>query len=597
MAWRDDVLNFRRLLKHLRPYKLQFGTVMFLTVLLGIIGPVRPWIIGLMVTDFVEGAESSWLYSLTEKYITGDAAEALLFWTIVVVITIFLEALLQYLQTYLVNWLGQTIVRDIRDRLYAHLSSFRLKYFDKTPIGQLVTRVVSDMEAISEIFTNGMVDIFGDLLRLIVVIFMMFYVNWQFALISLIPIPLLLFATRLFASAMKKAYQQERTQVNRLNTFVQEHLTGMAVVQIFSREKREMKAFEEINAAHRQAHIKAVWAFSIFFPVVEILSSMSLALLILWGVYALNPEAENASGLFGQIFAYILWINMLFRPIRMLADKFNILQRGVVRWERVFQILEDKQAIPDEGTFAPDSVTGNIEFKNVWFAYDDKNFVLKDLSFEVKPGETVAIVGATGAGKSSIISLLTRFYEYQKGEVKIDDKPVEQWNLSYLRSKISVVLQDVFLFSDSIHNNITFSNPEISRERVVEASKAVGAHNFIMKLPGNYDFQVQERGAVLSVGQRQLISFIRAYVHNPDILVLDEATSSVDTESELMIQKAISRITEGRTSIVIAHRLSTIRSADKILVIDAGQIVEQGNHDTLVKTGGIYTQMVALQTS
>jgi ATP-binding cassette subfamily B protein len=597
MAWRDDMTNLQRLFGQVKPYRGKFVLSVFLTIVLALIGPLRPLIIGLMITEFVEGAQETWMFDFTSRYVTTNAQQALLFWTIVVIITIFVEAVLQYWQTYLVNWIGQTIVRDMRNRLYSHLNSFRLKYFDQTPVGQLVTRVISDIEAISEVFTNGMVDIVGDILKLMVVIVLMFAVNWQFALISMIPIPLLLIATRIFARAMKKAFQEERREVNRLNTFVQEHLTGISIVQIFGRQKREKEGFDEINKAHRQAHIHAVWAFSIFFPVVEILSSMSLALLILWGVIQFDPEVTETARLFGEIFAYILWINMLFRPIRMLADKFNILQRGIVRWERVFQILEDDQAIPNEGGVKGTPLNGDIEFRNVWFAYIDEQWVLKDISFKASPGETIAFVGATGAGKSSIVNLLTRFYEYQKGEIHIDGRQVEEYDLKFLRSRISVVLQDVFLFSDTIHNNITFRNPEISRQEVIDAAKAIGAHDFIMKLPGNYDFNVQERGGMLSVGQRQMIAFIRAYVHNPDILVLDEATSSVDTESELLIQHAIEKLTQGRTSVIIAHRLSTIRKATRIVVVDKGTIIEQGSHEELLQLKGAYRRLYDLQFS
>jgi len=595
MAFKDDVRNLRRLMTYMRPYKVSFWGATFLTILLALIGPVRPLIIGLMVTAFVEGDSSGWIHSFTVDFITDNPKQALLFWSVVVIATIFIESILQYFQTWLVNWIGQSIVNDIRDQLFKHLISFRLKYFDKTPVGQLVTRIVSDIEAISEVFTNGMVDIVGDILKLAVVLVLMFAVNWEFALISMIPIPLLLIATRIFARAMKKAYQLERQEVNRLNTFVQEHVTGMQIVQIFNREKREMDAFQEINKGHRTAHIKAVWAFSIFFPVVELLSSMSLALLILWGVIVFDPERTETARLFGEIFAFILWIHMLFRPIRMLADKFNILQRGMVRWERVFQILEDDQAIPNQGSVKDVTIQGSIQFKEVSFAYEEPEWVLKDISFEVKPGQTVALVGPTGAGKSSIVNLLTRFYETQKGEIIIDGVNAKDYDLGFLRSRISVVLQDVFLFSDTVHNNITLRNADITRAQVEEAAKAIGAHDFIMRLPGGYDFNVRERGGMLSSGQRQIISFIRAYVYNPDILVLDEATSSVDTESEMLIQEAIRTLTKGRTSVVIAHRLSTIRNAEMIMVIDKGRIVERGSHDELIKLNGHYAGLYRLQ--
>ena len=594
MSWKEDIANGKRLIGFLKPYRPQFIAAVLMIILLALLGPFRPLVIMWIVQEFIVG-EPGQLTAIQENFGAFDDNGAIMFWSLLVVTSLVIEGIIQYFQTYTANWIGQSIVRDLRNKLFKHITTFRLQYFDKTPIGTIVTRVVSDIEAISQVFSSGLIEIVGDLLKLLTVIILMFIVNWQFALISLVSVPLLIIATKIFAKAMKKAYQQERLQVNRLNTFVQEHIVGMNVVQIFNREKVEMDRFVEINKEHRQAHMNAVWAFSIFFPIVELLSSLSLALLIFWGVMQLDPDDAGSAKFLSQIFGYILWIQMLFRPIRQLAEKFNVLQRGVVRWERVFAILENDQVIQDSGTVTTDEFKGNIAFKNVRFAYNEPEWVLKDLSFSVKPGETVAFVGSTGAGKSTIVNLITRYYEFQHGEILLDGHEIREYQLAFLRSRIAVVLQDVFLFSDSIHNNITLKNVEITREEVIEAAKVVGAHEFIMRLPGGYDYNVRERGGMLSVGQRQLIAFIRAYVYNPDILILDEATSSVDTESELLIQKAIERITQGRTSIVIAHRLSTIQNADKIIVIDKGEIVEQGSHQELLTLDGHYKVLYDLQ--
>jgi ATP-binding cassette subfamily B multidrug efflux pump len=574
-----DFSLLMRVLSYARPYKWKFGLSIFFTLVLGVLGPVRPLIVLKMV----------------DEYILKRNEEGLLFWTYVFIGVLLLEAIIQFAQTYLTNWLGQTIIKDIRVRLFDKITGFKLKFFDNTPIGALVTRAISDIEAISDIFSQGLLTIIGDVLKLSIVIGLMFYVNWEFALLCLLPVPLLLIATRIFAGAIKKAYQLERQQVTRLNTFVQEHITGMSIVQIFNREKMEMDRFQEINKGHRSAHIKAVWAYSIFFPVVEILSALSLALLMLWGILQVNDNVTDGGALFGQLFAYILWIHMLYRPIRQLADRFNVLQRGVVRAERVFKIIDTEENIDNSGSIKEHAITGNIEFKKVWFAYTDENYVLKEISFAAKAGETVAFVGATGAGKTSIINLLSRFYEYQKGEILVDGNDLRDYDLNVVRRNIATVLQDVFLFSDTILNNITLKDETITKEQVIEAAKAVGAHHFIMKLPGDYNYNVRERGGMLSVGQRQLIAFIRAYVYNPKILVLDEATSSVDTESELLIQQAIKKLTENRTSVVIAHRLSTIQKAHKIIVLDHGEIIEMGTHDELLKLNGQYRKLFDLQ--
>ncbi|MFN3342368.1 MAG: ABC transporter ATP-binding protein, partial [Flavobacteriales bacterium] len=456
-----------------------------------------------------------------------------------------------------------------------------------------VTRVISDIETIADIFYEGLISVAGDLVKLFVVIFIMFWVNWELALYTLIPVPLLIITTRIFQRSIKKSFMGVRNQVARLNAFVQEHVTGMSIVQIFNREEVEMDKFKSINKEHRKAHIDSVMAYSIFFPVVEILAALSIAFLV-WIGTGLALEGRLT---FGDIVKYILYVNMLYRPIRMLADRFNTLQMGVVGSERVFSLLDSDHSIADKGTIEAGHFKGEVSMKDVWFAYNDEEYVLKGIDLEVKEGQTIAFVGATGAGKSSLINLLSRLYEFQKGEIRIDGRDIRDYKLMSLRKNIAVVLQDVFLFSDTIHNNISLRDPKISREEIIEASKRVGAHDFIMNLPGNYDYNVRERGSTLSVGQRQLISFIRAYVTNPSILILDEATSSVDTDSELLIQNAIEKLTEGRTSIVIAHRLSTIQQADLIVVMDHGKIIEVGSHQDLLAKNGQYKHLFELQFS
>ena len=565
----------------MKSYKTLFFVAVFCTLSLAVLGPLRPMLIGEMVNKYI---------------VQGQDGELLLFWSGIVAAMLLGEAALQFANSYFSNLLAQSVINDIRQKLFGHMLSFRMRYFDKTPIGSLVTRVVSDLEAITEVFSAGLMEIAGDLLSLIAVISMMLATNWQLTLMTVVPIPLLILATRIFARAMRSSFQLERVQVNKLNTFVQEHLTGMAVVQLFNRQEREFDEFKEINKGHRQAHINAVWANSIFFPIVELLSSLSIALLLVWG--ALKAEGKSDAEIklmYGQIISFTLWVQMLYRPIRQLADKFNILQRGTVRAERVFETLDLMEDVQDTGTVKNCDFDQSISFENVFFAYEDENWVLKDFSLKINRGETVAFVGATGAGKSTVINLLGRFYEYQKGEIFIGSTNLKAIQLANLRKNIAVVLQDVFLFSDTVHNNITLGDPEISREQVIAAAKEVGAHDFIERLPGGYDYQIGERGGVLSVGQRQLLAFIRASVYNPHVLILDEATSSIDSESEEMIQRATSKLTEGRTSIVIAHRLSTIHSADKIVVIDKGEIKEIGSHTELMNLKGYYHNLYQKQ--
>ena len=574
-----DSQIFWRLMSYAKPYKLRFWATLSLTLFLAAIGPLKPFVIIHIVNDMIG----------------QNDLEGLKMWSLLYVGIIIIESIATFFQTYSANYLGQNIIRDIRVKLYKHIIQFKLKYFDNTPIGRLVTRCVSDIETIAEVFSSGILVIMGDILKLIVIVFIMFMVNWKFALVVLIPVPVLIFATKVFKNAIKSAFQAVRSEVSKLNTFVQEHLTGMNVIQIFNRESEEEKKFWEINKRHRDAHIKSIWAYSIFFPLVELLSAGSVALLIFWGIRSVqDPDVLNTD-IFGQIVGFVMFIFMMYRPIRQLADRFNVLQMGMVGSERVFEVLDTVAAIDNDTKGHDTDIQGNIKFENVWFAYKDENFVLRDLSFELKAGETVAFVGATGAGKSSVINLLSRFYEFQKGEITIEGKDIRGFDKDVLRKNIAVVLQDVFLFSDSILNNITLNDPNISFDQVEAAAKEVGAHDFIMKCPGGYNYDVKERGTMLSVGQRQLISFIRAYVHDPKILVLDEATSSVDTESEILIQNAIETLTENRTSIVIAHRLSTIKRANKIIVLEQGKIIEHGTHAELINSNGHYKKLYDLQ--
>ncbi len=502
-----------------------------------------------------------------------------------------IQTFVQYFHTFYTNVLGQSVIKDLRINVFNHISSLRLKYFDRTPIGQLITRTVSDLETIADIFSEGLIVIIGDILQVVAIIAVMLYTDWELTLVILIPMPFLIVASYVFKEAIKSAFQEVRTQVSNLNTFLQEHITGIKIIQYFARENQEMRKFKRINAKHRDAHIRSNWYYSIFFPVVEIISAMSLGLLVWWGSESILADRITP----GVVVSFIMFINMLFRPIRELADKFNTLQMGMVGAERIFNVLDTQEKTENTGKYKPETLKGDIEFNNVWFAYNDENWVLRDISFHVKPGETLALVGATGAGKSSTINILNRFYEINKGTVTIDGVDIREYELSYLRSHIATVLQDVFLFSDTIANNINLNNKKVTREQLTIAAQEVGAEDFIQRLPGGFDYDVMERGATLSVGQAQLISFIRAMVYNPRILVLDEATASVDTETEELIQNAITRLMQGRTSIVIAHRLSTIQNADRIIVLDHGEIKEMGSHQQLLKIDGYYKRLYDLQ--
>ena len=604
-----DFPILKRVFEFIHPYKASFWFSVFLTILIAVLAPLRPWLVQ---------------YTVDTHISVGDE-QGLLRMTLLMISLLLFQTLVQYYQTYLTNWLGQTVIKDLRVKLYRHILHLRSKYFDHTPIGTLVTRTIADLETIADIFSEGLIVMIGDLLQLVVIVGFMFYIDWRLTLISLSTIPFLMIATNIFKNGIKEAFREVRTQVARLNTFVQEHITGMSIVQIFSRESQELKKFEDINRLHKKAHVKSVWYYSIFFPVVELLSATSIGLLVWWG----SGEVMHGSVTLGNVLAFIMYINMLFRPIRELADKFNTLQMGMVSSERIFKLLDTNEFISNVGKKTASNIQGEIEFRNVWFAYNDgKNenvkhaggvlkgdgsattspftprrahassepeWVLKNISFHVKAGDTLALVGATGAGKSSIINLINRFYEINHGEIFVDGIEIRDYELSSLRKNIAVVMQDVFLFSDSIANNISLRDETISIERINEAAHAVGANRFIEQLPGAYNFNVMERGAMLSVGQRQLISFIRAYVFNPKILILDEATSSIDTESELLIQEATKKLTENRTSIVIAHRLSTIQQADKIIVLDHGEIMEEGTHQELLKKNGYYKNLYEIQ--
>lgn len=573
-----DYQVLKRLFTFVKPYKGQFYGLIILTILLGVTAPLRPYLIQYTLDNDVANGDYPGLVNMI-YFLCG---------------LLILQAIIQYLHTYLSGWLGQFIIRDIRIKLYSHLVKLRLKFFDKTPIGQLVTRTISDVETLADVFSEGLAAMVGDLLQLIFILGIMIYTDWRLALISLSTLPLLILSTYVFKEKIKVAFNDVRNAVSNLNTFVQEHITGMSVVQIFGSEKREYKKFTEINREHRRANLKSVLYYSVYFPVAEIISAAGIGLLVWYGAKGVIHQVDTGITL-GMLIAFIMYIQMFFRPIRMIADRFNTLQLGIVSSSRIMKLLDNDQHIPNNGTHAPEKIEGAVSFDKVWFAYNDADYVLKDISLNVKPGETIALVGATGAGKSSIINLLNRFYEINRGTITVDGKSIQEYDIDNLRSNIGVVLQDVFLFSDTIMQNITLGNPNITEEDVMEAAKLVGAKKFIERLPGGLNYNVMERGSTLSVGQRQLISFVRAMVYNPRILVLDEATSSVDTETEEMIQKAIDKMMFGRTSIVIAHRLSTIQKANKIIVLDKGEIKEEGTHEELLELGGYYTQLHKMQ--
>jgi ATP-binding cassette subfamily B multidrug efflux pump len=570
-----DLKVLKRLFAYAKPYTSFFLFLILLTVLLAVLGPLRPYLVGITI----------------DKHVAVGDYQGLLMMVGIIFGLLLLQSLLQYAHTYSSDWLGQHIIRDIRIKLYRHLLSLRLQFFDKTPIGRLVTRNISDIETLADVFSQGLAAMMGDLLQLVVILVIMFYTDWRMTLISLSTLPLLILSTYIFKEKIKSAFNEVRNAVANLNSFVQEHITGMSIVQIFNSENREFEKFKKINNEHRKANLRSVMYYSVYYPVAEVIQAIGIGLLVWYGAKGVIGEFTTI----GVLIAFIMYIQMFFRPIRLIADRFNILQLGIVSTSRIVKLLDSQEHISDTGTMVPDHFKGEVEFRDVWFAYESDNYVLKEISFTAHQGESIALVGATGAGKSSIINLLSRFYEINKGHITIDDIDIKEYDLQALRKNIGVVLQDVFLFSGSIWENITLGKEDISTEQVLHAAELVGALNFIQKLPGGLDYDVMERGATLSVGQRQLISFIRAMVYDPQIIVLDEATSSVDTETESMIQKAIEKVLKGRTSIVIAHRLSTIRKADKILVLDKGRIKESGTHDELLSRNGYYTYLYNVQ--
>ena len=574
-----DIKIFVRLMSFAKQYRLRFIVAATSTILLAIFAVLIPVILMAAIDDFV-----------AHKDLTR-----LLYYTIAMLVTLLIQVLFQFSFIYNANWVGQHIIRDIRAKTFRKILSFKMGYFDNSSVGKLVTRVVSDIETIANFFTQGVFMIISDILKMIIVIGVMLYANWKLAIIALATLPVLIYATKIFQIAIKSTFQDVRNQVANLNGFVQERVTGMKIVQLFNREKIEYQNFFAINEKHKKAHIKTVWYYSIFFPIAEILSSIAIGLIVWFGgLQVIEGEATSIAVIIG----FIKMAQMLFRPLRQIADKFNQLQMGIVAGERVFNVIDTESTIAKKGTITTESLQGNISFKDVKFSYIKGEEVLRGISFDVKKGETVAIVGATGAGKSTIINLINRFYEIDSGAIYLDNVLVEDYEINSLREKVAVVLQDVFLFSDTIYNNISLKNKDISLEQVKEAAKQIGIHEFIMSLPNNYSYNVKERGAMLSSGQRQLIAFLRAYVSKPNILILDEATSSVDTHSEQMIQYATDKITKDRTSIVIAHRLATIKKADTIIVMDKGEIVEHGSHKNLIKKSkGYYKNLYEKQFS
>ncbi len=572
-----DTRLFKRLIAHTKPYRLTFYGVALAAILLSLFAVLTPLILKQIIDDAVKGAD----------------AQKLLYLTIAMLAVLLGQVLSQLSFNYYANWLGESVIRDVRINLFQKMLGFKMKYFDTSSLGVLVTRAVADMQRIGEIFSQGFFVIVADLLKMLVAAGVMLFINWRLALIVFAVLPLILYATRLFQKAMKVAFTEVRAEVSNLNSFVQERITGMRIVQLFTREKIESENFRKINEKHKNAWLKTVWYNSIFFPIAEIVSSITLGLIVWYG--GLQNVAGITDDVAGTVFAFIMLIDLLFRPLRQIADKFNTLQMGMVAANRVFKILDTDSAIDDLGQIEKSTIKGDITFTDVRFGYLEDEEVLHGISFDVKAGETIAIVGATGAGKSTIINLLNRFYEINSGVISVDGTDIKNYKLASLRSHIAVVLQDVFLFADTIANNISMKNPNIGIANIEAAAKAIGVDEFISSLPGGYAYNVKERGSMLSSGQRQLIAFLRAYVSNPSILVLDEATSSVDTYSEQLIQKATDKITEGRTSIVIAHRLGTIKKADKIIVMDAGKIVEIGTHKELLKKEGYYNNLYEAQ--
>ena len=573
-----DVSLFKRLMRYVRPYRFTFIFVLTAAILLSVFSTLNPYLLKITVDD----------------YITLKDYDGMLIFIGIMTGVLFLEVFFQFSFIYFANWLGQRVVYDLRRELFRRMIGFRMTFFDKSAVGRLVTRAVNDIETIASIFSQGLFMIIADLLKMLIVVGVMLSVSWKLSLIVFAVLPLILFATRKFQKAMKFAFDEVRTQVANLNTFVQERISGMHIVQLFVREHQEYQSFQEINEKHKKAWLKTVWYNSIFFPIAELSTSITIGLLVWYG--GLSVIAQENGITLGSIFLFIQLTQMLFRPLRQIADKFNTLQMGMVAVQRVFALMDTDSHIPDDGFLETKDMKGKISFQNVVFSYIEGETVINDISFNVNDGETIAIVGATGAGKSTIINLLSRFYDINKGSIELDDKNIKSYKLSSLRNAIAVVLQDVFLFADTIQNNISMWDSSISEEQVMEAARHIGIDKFISKLPGKLQYDVKERGAMLSGGQRQLIAFLRAYVSNPSILVLDEATSSVDGETEELIQIATDRLTEGKTAIIIAHRLATVQKADRIIVMDKGKIVEMGSHEKLLQIdGGFYQNLHNVQ--
>ncbi len=571
-----NIVLFKRLLNYISPYKLFFSICIFSVLGLSIFGALRPVV----------------LEKVIDQNLTAEISEGFLFYIIIIGVLLICEVISNYLFIYYASWLGQSVVKDIRVKLFNHILNFKMKYYDKSSVGILITRAVTDMERIADIFGQGLFMILSDILKMLLVGIVMIIMNWKLSIIVFFTLPIILIATKIFQKYMKTAFDEVRTEVANLNSFVQERVTGMKVLQLFAREEIEYLKFKEINERHKKAWLKTVWYNSIFFPVAEILSSLTLGVVVWYG--GMNNILDNSTSL-GELTAFIMMIPMMFRPLNQIANKFNTLLMGMVAAERVFNVLDTDSNITESGSKTANNLRGDIQFKNINFSYNESEAVLKNISFEIKAGKTTAIVGATGSGKSTIINLINRFYEINSGEILIDKINIKEFTISSLRDQIGYVSQDVHLFSDTILHNITLNNSNISFDHVKKASTEIGAHDFIKTLPNGYNYNVRERGVMLSTGQRQLISFLRAYVTDPKILILDEATSSIDTDSEILIQKAIEKMTDHRTSLVIAHRLSTIRNADNIIVMNLGEIVEQGTHEELLKINGYYKKLYDTQ--
>lgn len=582
-----DVSLLKRVFAFTAPYKNKFILSIALAILLAAIAPLRPFLIQLTINQGIKN-------NTIGHFITG-AGGFIIEITIIQIFLLIAETACRFYFTFTTATLGQNVVKDLRVSTYQKILQLNLRQFDKTPIGTLTTRTINDIESVNDIFSDGLIPIIADLLAIVSILIYMFMVDWQLTLVCLAPFPLLIIATYIFKESVNKSFTRVRNAVSNLNSFVQEHITGMALVQAFAASEREHKKFEKINKEHRNANVKAIFAYSVFFPVVELVSALSIGLLVWWAAkesLGFSPlRSENVGGI---VTSFILCLNLLFRPLRVLADKFNVLQMGMIASERVFKVLDNDDVAGESGTLIT-PIKGQLAFEHVSFGYVTGRTVLNDINFSIQPGETLAIVGHTGSGKTSVISLLNRLYKADEGRILIDGHEINEYDLNYLRSRIGVVLQDVFLFSGSVMDNVTLRNTDISKEEVIEAAKMIGLHDFIMRLPGGYDYNVMERGATLSMGQRQLLSFVRALLYKPSILVLDEATSSVDTESEQLIRGAIDKLISGRTSIIIAHRLSTIRKAHKILVLDRGVIMETGTHDELMNKKGYYYQLQEMQ--